>query len=53
MPEGYELTTIAALESAVRVLRGDVPAGATTPSKAFGPDFVTTLAGVGAFVLSR
>jgi short subunit dehydrogenase-like uncharacterized protein len=53
VPEGYELTTIAALESAVRVLRGDVPAGATTPSKAFGPDFVTTLAGVGAFVLSR
>jgi short subunit dehydrogenase-like uncharacterized protein len=53
VPEGYELTTIAALESAVRVLRGDVPAGATTPSKAFGRDFVTTLPGVGAFALTR
>jgi short subunit dehydrogenase-like uncharacterized protein len=53
VPEGYELTVIAALESAERVLRGDVPAGATTPSKAFGADFVTTLPGVGAFTLIR
>ena len=53
VPEAYELTTLAALESAVRVLRGDVPAGATTPSKAFGPDFVTTLPGVGPFIISR
>jgi short subunit dehydrogenase-like uncharacterized protein len=53
VPEGYQLTTIAALESAVRVLRGDVRPGATTPSKAFGPDFVTMLPGVGAFLLTR
>jgi short subunit dehydrogenase-like uncharacterized protein len=30
-----------------------VPAGATTPSKAFGADFVTTLPGVGAFTVTR
>ncbi len=53
VPEGYELTVLASLESAVRVLRGDVPAGATTPSKAFGADFVTTLPGAGAFIISR
>jgi short subunit dehydrogenase-like uncharacterized protein len=53
IPEGYELTTVAALESAVRVLRGDVPAGATTPSKAFGADFVTSLPGASAFILTR
>jgi short subunit dehydrogenase-like uncharacterized protein len=53
LPEGYELTVVAALESAARVLRGDVPAGATTPSRAFGADFVTRLPGVGAFILTR
>jgi short subunit dehydrogenase-like uncharacterized protein len=53
VPEGYELTVVASLESAARVLRGDVPAGSTTPSKAFGADFVTTLAGVGAFTITR
>ena len=53
VPEGYELTVIAALESAARVLRGDVPAGATTPSRAFGAEYVTTLPGVGAFTISR
>jgi short subunit dehydrogenase-like uncharacterized protein len=53
VPETYELTIEASLESALRVLRGDVPAGATTPSKAFGADFVTTLPGSGAFTISR
>jgi short subunit dehydrogenase-like uncharacterized protein len=53
VPEGYELTVVAALESAARVARGDVPAGATTPSSAFGADFVTTLPGVGAFTIRR
>jgi short subunit dehydrogenase-like uncharacterized protein len=52
-PEVYELTVVAALESAVRVLRGDVPAGATTPSRAFGAEYVTTLPGVGAFTIAR
>jgi short subunit dehydrogenase-like uncharacterized protein len=53
VPEGYELTVLAALESAVRVARGDVSPGATTPSRAFGADFVTTLPGVGAFTIAR
>jgi short subunit dehydrogenase-like uncharacterized protein len=49
LPEGYELTVLAALASVERVLRGDVAPGATTPSRAFGADFVTTLPGVGSF----
>ncbi|HVU04281.1 MAG TPA: saccharopine dehydrogenase NADP-binding domain-containing protein [Polyangiaceae bacterium] len=53
VPEGYELTVLSALASAERVLRGDVPPGATTPSLAFGPDFVTTLPGVEPFELVR
>jgi short subunit dehydrogenase-like uncharacterized protein len=53
VPEGYELTVVSALASAERVLRGDVPAGATTPSRAFGADFVTKLPGVGAFRFVR
>jgi short subunit dehydrogenase-like uncharacterized protein len=53
MPEGYRLTVDAALESTRRVLSGDVASGATTPSKAFGADFVTTLPGVGEFRIER
>jgi short subunit dehydrogenase-like uncharacterized protein len=53
VPEGYSLTTLAALECAKRVLSGAVSPGATTPSKAFGADFVTTLPGVGRFRLMR
>jgi len=53
VPEGYRLTTVAALECAKRVLSGEVPPGATTPSKAFGADFVTTLPGVGRFRIVR
>jgi short subunit dehydrogenase-like uncharacterized protein len=49
IPEGYRLTVLAALESAKRVLSGDVRPGATTPSLAFGADFVTSLPGVGRF----
>jgi saccharopine dehydrogenase (NAD+, L-lysine-forming) len=52
-PEGYELTVLAALACVERVLGGDVPPGATTPSKAFGADFVTTLPGVGTFRIVR
>jgi short subunit dehydrogenase-like uncharacterized protein len=52
LPEGYELTVLSALACAERVLGGRVPPGATTPSLAFGADFVTTLPGVSAFVLS-
>jgi short subunit dehydrogenase-like uncharacterized protein len=47
VPEGYELTALAAVAAAERVLAGRVAPGATTPSRAFGADFVTTLPGVG------
>jgi short subunit dehydrogenase-like uncharacterized protein len=53
VPEGYSLTVTAALESAKRVLSGDVMPGATTPSRAFGADFVTSLSGVGRFRIVR
>jgi short subunit dehydrogenase-like uncharacterized protein len=49
--EGYEFTVVAALASAERVLGGEVPPGATTPSLAFGADFVTTLPGASEFRL--
>lgn len=45
-PEGYRFTAISAVESIERVLAGKVQSGAWTPSKAFGPDFVTELLGV-------
>ncbi|HEX3593949.1 MAG TPA: saccharopine dehydrogenase NADP-binding domain-containing protein [Polyangiaceae bacterium] len=53
VPDGYELTVVAALASAGRVLGGEVKPGATTPSKAFGADFVTGLPGVGPLSLRR
>lgn len=45
-PEAYRFTAQSALAAARRVLTGGVPAGAWTPSQAFGPDFVTGLPGV-------
>jgi len=53
VPEGYELTVLAALACVERVLRGDVASGASTPSKAFGADFVTTLPGAGPFLIRK
>ena len=44
-PEGYTLTADAAVRSAERALAG-IPAGAWTPSGAFGATFVTELDGV-------
>lgn len=44
-PEGYTLTADAAVRSAERVLAG-VPAGAWTPSQAFGVAFIEELDGV-------
>jgi short subunit dehydrogenase-like uncharacterized protein len=44
-PEGYQLTVLTAVECARRVLAGEAPSGAVTPSQAFGPDFITTFAG--------
>jgi short subunit dehydrogenase-like uncharacterized protein len=53
VPEGYELTAIASLAVVERVLKGSVSPGATTPSKAFGADFVTKLPGAGPLKVSR
>ncbi len=38
--EGYRLTVLTALESLARTLAGDVPPGFSTPSQAFGPEFI-------------
>lgn len=45
-PEGYTLTALTALAVVERVLRGDVPTGFQTPSRAFGADFILTVPGV-------
>jgi short subunit dehydrogenase-like uncharacterized protein len=45
-PGGYELTVATALASLERVLRGHVPAGFTTPARAFGPEFILAIPGV-------
>ncbi len=45
-PNGYDLTADAVVRVVERLLEGDVPAGAHTPSSAFGADFVRTLDGV-------
>ena len=45
-PEAYTLTAMTAVESARRVLAGEVAPGFDTPSRAFGPDFITTFDGV-------
>jgi short subunit dehydrogenase-like uncharacterized protein len=47
VPEGYELTVVSALAAVEKVLSGVVSPGATTPSRAFGANFVTTLPGAG------
>ena len=51
-PEAYELTSWTALEIAERALRGELPVGFQTPSRACGREFVlgfpgVTLAGAG------
>jgi saccharopine dehydrogenase (NAD+, L-lysine-forming) len=43
-PEVYLLTARTAVEASVRTARGRLPAGAMTPSKAFGPGFITEFA---------
>ncbi len=45
-PEGYELTARSSVECVRRVLAGEVPHGAWTPSQAFGADLVAGLEGV-------
>lgn len=41
-PEGYDLTAITSVAAAQRVLAGGVPLGFSTPSKAFGEEFILT-----------
>ncbi len=45
-PEGYALTATAAVACVRRVLAGNVPAGAWTPARAFGPELVEQFPGV-------
>jgi short subunit dehydrogenase-like uncharacterized protein len=45
-PEGYSLTAKSSVLAAERIAGGSVPAGAHTPSMAFGPDFVLALRGL-------
>lgn len=46
VPEAYRFTALAGVECGVRVAAGRVAAGAWTPARAFGPDFVGELPGV-------
>lgn len=46
LPATYTFTATAVVAGVARLLAGDVPPGAHTPSSAFGADFVTTLDGV-------
>ena len=45
-PEGYSLTADTSVTATLRVLEGRLPAGAYTPSMAFGADFVLGFDGV-------
>ncbi len=45
VPNGYTVTTDAAVAIARRLLEPDVPAGFTTPARLMGSDFVTRLPG--------
>jgi short subunit dehydrogenase-like uncharacterized protein len=45
-PDGYTFTARAALAVVARVLAGQAPAGFQTPARAYGPDFVLSIAGV-------
>jgi short subunit dehydrogenase-like uncharacterized protein len=45
-PEGYAFTSVSAVTCVEKVLAGEVPPGAWTPSQAFGADFVDAIPGV-------
>lgn len=51
--EGYQLTMLAGLAAAERVLSGEIPPGSWTPARAFGIDFVQQLPDVTALTLQR
>jgi len=42
-PNGYTLTALTALASLEKALAGEAPAGFSTPSKAFGPEFILAI----------
>lgn len=46
LPEGYTLTALTTLAIAKKVIEGQAPMGYQTPAMAFGPDFITEIAGV-------
>jgi len=46
VPEGYAFTAVAAAEAARRALAGELAPGAWTPTRAFGPALVDSVAGV-------
>jgi short subunit dehydrogenase-like uncharacterized protein len=45
-PEGYRLTAMTAVACLQRVLAGAAPSGFSTPSQAFGKDFILSFPGV-------
>jgi len=44
-PDGYQLTALTALASLEKVLAQEAPAGFSTPSRAFGAEFILTIPG--------
>jgi short subunit dehydrogenase-like uncharacterized protein len=52
-PDGYALTALAAVECVRRVLAGAPGPGAWTPARAFGPELVAGLPGVGVGEVER
>ena len=44
-PEGYELTSLTALELALRAMRGELPPGFQTPARACGSDLILRFPG--------
>ena len=46
VPEGYTFTVLSAIAAVERVVAGPVRAGAFTPAKYFGPEFVKSIPGV-------
>jgi short subunit dehydrogenase-like uncharacterized protein len=44
-PDGYSLTVLTSLACVDKVLAGAAPPGFSTPSKAFGPEFILTIPG--------
>jgi short subunit dehydrogenase-like uncharacterized protein len=45
VPSAYKLTVLTALVSVERVLAGQAPAGFSTPSRAFGKDYILSIPG--------